>query len=246
MTMRLDQALVARGLTDSRARAQALISAGAVAINGTEATKASQKVTDDTDITLTADPLPYVSRAALKLKHGIEVFGLDPTGKTALDLGASTGGFTEILLKSGAQAVWAVDVGHGQIHDSLRHDPRVNVIEGQNVRDLQPGMVPTPDWIVSDLSFISLEKALPAPLALAAPGCILVALIKPQFEVGRAAIGKGGIVRDGDAVKTVRTRIATFLETLDWQILGQTTSPIPGGDGNTEYLIAARKRDQGG
>lgn len=237
---RLDQALVARGLAESRARAQALIAAGVVRVDGHEASRPAQKVGTTSEIRLTGNPLPYVSRAALKLAHALRTFRLDPAGACALDLGASTGGFTEVLLEAGAAEVWAVDVGHGQLHPKLRGDPRVRAIEGRNVRDLGPGDVPAPDWIVSDLSFISLEKALPPALGLAKPGAVLVSLIKPQFEVGRAHVGKGGIVRDAAAVAAARARIRAFLETSGWEITGEDESPIPGGDGNSEYLIAAR------
>jgi len=180
-----------------------------------------------------------VSRAGLKLAHALAAFGLDPAGAVALDLGASTGGFTQVLLAAGAAEVWAVDVGHGQLAPLVAADPRVRAIEGLNVRDLTTDHVPAPDWIVADLSFISLEKALPPALALAKPGAVLVALVKPQFEVGRAAVGKGGIVRDTAAVAAARARIRAFLEAAGWTVTGEAESPITGGDGNVEYLIAA-------
>ncbi len=241
MSRRLDLALVAAGLAESRARAQALIAAGVVSVDGQVVTKAAQKVEAASDLRLREDPLPYVSRAALKLKHALEVFALDPSGAVALDLGASTGGFSEVLLEAGVAEVWAVDVGHGQLHARLRGHPRLRVIEGQNVRDLTAEMVPTPDWVVADLSFISLEKALPAALELARPGAVLVALIKPQFEVGRAFVGKGGLVRDPGAADRARQSVAGFLTGSGWQVDGEAVSPITGGDGNTEYLIVARK-----
>ena len=237
--MRLDQALVAAGLADSRARAQALIAAGVVRIDGVPAAKPAQKVPEGAALTLTADPLPYVSRAALKLRHALESFGLDPAGAIALDLGASTGGFSEVLLEAGAAEVWAIDVGHGQLHPRLRSDPRLHAIEGLNVRDLTAAHVPAPDWIVSDLSFISLEKALPPALALARPGATLIALIKPQFEVGPAHVGKGGLVRDVAAREAARARIRGFLEASGWRVTAEDESPITGGNGNTEYLVAA-------
>lgn len=239
--MRLDQALVAAGLADSRARAQALIAAGVVRIDGAPAAKPAQKVPEGAELALTSDPLPYVSRAALKLRHALETFGLDPADAIALDLGASTGGFSEVLLEAGAAEVWAIDVGHGQLHPRLRSDPRLHAIEGLNVRDLTAAHVPAPDWIVSDLSFISLEKALPPALGLAKPGATLVALIKPQFEVGPAHVGKGGLVRDATARDAARARIRGFLETSGWRVTGEAESPITGGDGNTEYLVAATR-----
>jgi 23S rRNA (cytidine1920-2'-O)/16S rRNA (cytidine1409-2'-O)-methyltransferase len=239
--LRLDQALVQRGLAGSRARAQALIAAGVVRVDGMAATKPAQKVAGNSDLALEGDPNPYVSRAALKLRHALDAFALDPTGAVALDLGASTGGFSQVLLEAGAAQVWAIDVGHGQLHERLRDDPRVRVIEGLNVRELGPQHVPSPDWIVSDLSFISLEKALPPALGLARSGAMLVCLVKPQFEVGRAHVGKGGIVRDAEAIAAARARVRGFLEAEEWRVLGETESPIPGGDGNVEYLIAARK-----
>lgn len=240
---RLDQALVETGLAPSRSRAQALIAAGAVRLDGEPALKPAQKVAEGVEISLAGDPVPYVSRAALKLRHALDVFGLNPAGAVALDLGASTGGFTEVLLEAGAEEVWAIDVGHGQLHETLRRHPRVRVIEGLNVRDLSADLVPVPGWIVSDLSFISLEKALPPALGLAATGAVVVCLVKPQFEVGRAHVGKGGIVRDAGAIEAARARIRTFIAGEGWEILGECESPIRGGDGNVEYLLAAQKRN---
>ncbi len=185
--------------------------------------------------------MPYVSRAALKLRHALEVFGLDPAGAVALDLGASTGGFSQVLLEAGAAEVWAVDVGHGQLAPALRADPRLHAIEGLNARALTAAHVPPPGWIVADLSFISLAKALPPALELARPGAVLVALVKPQFEVGPAQVGKGGIVRDPAAHEAVRASVRRFLQASGWTVLGETESPITGGDGNAEFLIAARK-----
>jgi 23S rRNA (cytidine1920-2'-O)/16S rRNA (cytidine1409-2'-O)-methyltransferase len=234
---RLDQRLVALGLAETRSRAQALIRAGAVRVDGAEARKPSQTVADDAAIALTADPLPWVSRAALKLLHALDVFGLDPSSAVALDVGASTGGFTEVLLACGAAHVYALDVGHGQLHPRLAADTRVTNIEGVNARDIPEGLIPPVDWIVADLSFISLEKAL--PLARARPGARLVALIKPQFEAGPANVGKGGIVRDPAIHDAVRARVRRFLETAGWRVTHEGESPIKGGDGNTEFLIAA-------
>lgn len=237
--MRLDQAMVARGLAPSRARAQALIEAGAVTVGGVPATKPAAQVADATPIAVAADPNPWVSRAGLKLAHALDAFGLAPHG-TALDLGASTGGFTQVLLARGADHVHAVDVGHGQLHPALAADPRVTLHEGLNARDLAPGLVPAPDWITADLSFISLEKALPAALALARPGATLVALVKPQFEAGPSRIGRGGIVRDAALHGEICARIEAFLRASGWRPFGLARSPIEGGDGNAEFLIAAR------
>ena len=238
---RLDQAMVAAGLADSRARAQALIAAGVVRVDGRPAGKPAARVGPGAVLALAGDPLPYVSRAALKLRHALEVFGLDPAGAVALDLGASTGGFSQVLLEAGAAEVWAVDVGHGQLAPALLAEPRLHAIEGLNARDLTAGQLPPPDWIVADLSFIALAKALPPALALARPGAVLVALIKPQFEVGRALVGKGGIVRDPEAQRSARIGVRDFLTASGWSILGEAPSPIAGGDGNAEFLIAARK-----
>ncbi len=238
---RLDQALVTRGLASSRARAQTLIAVGAVTVDGTAATRPAQRVAPGAVITLADGALRYVSRAALKLRHALDHFALSPASMVALDLGASTGGFTQVLLERGAREVWAVDVGHGQIAPALRADPRVHVIEGLNVRAITPAHVPPPGFITADLSFISLLKALPAPLALARPGAILVVLVKPQFEVGRTAIGKNGIVRDDTAIARARAAVLVFLEGAGWLVIGETESPILGGDGNREYLIAARR-----
>ncbi len=238
---RLDQAIVTAGLAESRARAQALIGAGVVMVNGVAAKKSSQKVNDDADIVVTENPNPWVSRAALKLDHALKEFGLSPKAAICLDVGASTGGFTEVLLANGAERVYALDVGHGQLHPRLRDDPKVVNIEGINAREIPDGLVPAVDWIVTDVSFISLEKALPVPLSLARKGAILVALVKPQFEVGRAHIGKGGIVRDQEAKSKARARIEAFLQAEGWQITYRGESPITGGDGNVEYLVAARR-----
>lgn len=236
---RLDQALVARGLAPSRARAQALIAAGAVTVDGTPETRAAARPAPDARLEVTDDPLPWVSRAALKLLHALDDFALTPAGE-ALDLGASTGGFTEVLLARGAARVTALDVGRGQLHPRLAADPRVRALEGVNARTLPPEL-PRPDWITADISFISLEKSLPPALALARPGATLVALIKPQFEAGPEAVGKGGLVKDPAVHAAVRARIRAFLERSGWAILGEAESPIAGGDGNREFLIAARK-----
>ncbi|MFO7856250.1 MAG: TlyA family RNA methyltransferase [Paracoccaceae bacterium] len=238
--LRLDQALVALGLVPSRARAQALIAAGAVAVDGRVERRVATRPPPEARIAVTQDPCPWVSRAALKLLHALDVFDLAPAGE-ALDLGASTGGFSEVLLARGAAHVTAIDVGRGQLDPALAADARLTLREGLNARDLAPGDVPPPDWITADLSFIGLEKALPPALALARPGARLVALIKPQFEAGRAAVGRGGLVRDPAVHAAVRSRIRGFLETEGWHVIGEAESPITGGDGNREFLIAAAR-----
>ncbi len=243
--MRLDQAVVAAGLAPSRARAQALIAAGAVRVDGVRADRPAARVAEAARIELAGDPLPYVSRGGLKLRHALDAFGLDPAGAVALDLGASTGGFSQVLLEAGAAEVWAVDVGHGQLAPALRADPRLTLLEGVNARALTPEQVPPPDWIVADLSFISLAKALPPALAMARPGATLVALVKPQFEVGPALIGKHGVLRDPAARTAALAGVRDFLVAAGWTILGETASPIAGGDGNLEFLIAARKPTSG-
>lgn len=234
--MRLDQRLVAEGLAPSRARAQAMIKAGAVTVDGTAITKPAD--TRSGALAVTASD-PWVSRAAHKLLQALDTFGLEPAG-VALDLGASTGGFTQVLLARGAAEVHAIDVGHGQLAPDIAADPRVHVYEGVNAKAL-PDTLPVPDWITVDLSFISLAKALPPALALARPGAHLVALIKPQFEAGRAHIGKGGIVKDTNVHDAVCDRVHTFLSEQHWTPLGLIESPILGSDGNREFLIAARK-----
>ena len=188
------------------------------------------------------DPLPWVSRAAQKLAHALAVFGLDPAGAVALDLGASTGGFSQVLLAAGAAEVWAVDVGHGQLAPALSADPRLHALEGLNARALTAGPTcrrRTGSWPTCRSS--PLATALPPALALARPGAVLVALVKPQFEVGPARVGKGGIVRDPAAREAARAGVRAFLVASGWEVTGEAESPIPGGDGNREYLIAARK-----
>lgn len=238
---RLDQHIVDLNLAPSRARAQALIKAGVVMVAGAPARKASQTVAPDAAITITGDPNPWVSRAGLKLAHALNIWSLDPTGATALDVGASTGGFTEVLLANGAAEVYALDVGHGQLHPTLSGNPKVHNLEGVNAKSIPLGMIPPVDWIVSDVSFISLTKALPGPLSLAGPNARLVALIKPQFELSPAEIGKGGIVSDPVAHDKARANVRAFLTASGWIIDAEADSPIEGGDGNREFLISARK-----
>ncbi len=197
----------------------------------------------DTPLELKGQPQPWVSRGGVKLAHALEFFGIDPSGRVALDIGASTGGFTDVLLERGAARVYAVDVGRGQLAWKLRRDPRVVVLERTNARNLMRALVPEIiDLITCDVSFIGLEKALPAALALAAPRAWLVALIKPQFEAGKGRVGKGGVVRDAALHKEVCDRIAAWLSAQPgWRVLGLTESPILGPKGNKEFLIAGRR-----
>jgi 23S rRNA (cytidine1920-2'-O)/16S rRNA (cytidine1409-2'-O)-methyltransferase len=239
--IRLDQLLVERGLAESRSKAQALILAGKVFSGERRLDKAGVTLDPQTAVEVRGAPHPWVSRGALKLVKGLDHFAIDVTGKVALDVGASTGGFTEVLLARGAAKVYAVDVGRGQLAWSLRNDPRVVVMEGVNARHLTPSdLAEAPQVIVCDESFIGLEVVLPAALAMAAPGAVLVALIKPQFEVGKGRVGKGGIVRDPELHTEVCQRIHDWLAgVMGWHVLGMTESPISGQDGNKEFLIAA-------
>lgn len=239
---RLDRLLVERGLAESRARAQALVMAGSVYSSGRRLDKPGILLTPDIPLDIRGPDHPWVSRGGLKLAHALDHFGLDPKGRTCLDVGASTGGFTDVLLARGARCVYAVDVGHGQLAWKLRQDSRVVVLERTNARHLTRAQVAEPiELIVCDVSFIGLETVLPAPLALAVPGAVLVALIKPQFEAGPGQVGKGGIVRDPALHQAVCERIRTWLGSLPgWSVLGLIDSPIKGADGNQEFLIAAR------
>ncbi|QDL91413.1 TlyA family RNA methyltransferase [Paroceanicella profunda] len=242
--MRLDQYLTAHGLAESRARAQAAIRDGAVHVDGRAVRRPAFAVPETARVEILGETLPWVSRAALKLVHALDTFGLSPRGE-ALDVGASTGGFTEVLLARGAARVHALDVGHGQLHPRIAADARVRSLEGVNARAIPEGLVPPVDWVVSDVSFIGLEKALPGPLALARPGGRLVALIKPQFEAGPEHVGRGGIVRDPGVQAACRARIARFLEASGWQVTGEAESPITGSDGNREFLVTAVKATAG-
>ena len=236
---RADSLLVAQGLAESRARARALILDGKVE----GVSKPGQMLPAGTLLTLSAPDHPWVSRGGLKLVHAMDHFGLSAEGLVALDCGASTGGFTDVLLSRGAAKVWAVDAGHGQLHPRLAGDSRVVSLENTNCRDLGPDLVPDViRAITADLSFISLRTALPAALGLAAPGCWLAALVKPQFEVGRAHVGKGGIVRDTAVRDAVPDELSAWLESdMGWRVTGVTGSPVQGSDGNREFLLAARK-----
>lgn len=238
---RADLVLVERGLAESRARAQALILAGLVYEGTRRVEKPGDGVAEPDALSVRGRDHPWVSRGGLKLVRGLDHFGIDPAGLIGLDVGASTGGFTDVLLHRGVARVYAVDVGHGQLAWSLRQDPRVVVLERTNARHLDQALVPdAPGIVVCDASFIGLETVLPAALALAAPGAVLVALIKPQFEVGPDRVGKGGVVRDPALHREVCDRIAAWLAARPgWQVLGITESPITGPEGNVEFLIAA-------
>jgi 23S rRNA (cytidine1920-2'-O)/16S rRNA (cytidine1409-2'-O)-methyltransferase len=239
---RLDQLLVERGLAESRAKAQALVLAGVVYSGERRLDKPGTATPEDAAIEVRGQPHPWVSRGGLKLAHALDRFGLDPAGAVAVDVGASTGGFTDVLLARGAARVYAVDVGHGQLAWKLRNDPRVVVLERTNARHLSAAEIPeAPDFVVCDASFIGLETVLPAALSLARTGAALVALIKPQFEVGPARVGKGGVVRDPMLHEEVCARIAAWLPGQGWRVDGIEPSPILGPEGNREFLIAARK-----
>jgi 23S rRNA (cytidine1920-2'-O)/16S rRNA (cytidine1409-2'-O)-methyltransferase len=240
--MRLDRVLVDRGLVESRQKAQALILAGAVEVDGAATTKAGMPVGDESAIRIRAEEagtaLRYVGRGGLKLEAALAQFGIDPAGKVAVDIGASTGGFTDCLLQHGAARVYAVDVGYGQLAWSLRQDPRVRVIDRTNIRTLPPDRIPEPvDLATIDVSFISLTLVLPKAAELITPQGVIIALVKPQFEVGKGEVGKGGIVRDPVKRERALDRVVRFAETIGFVSKGVMTSPITGQKGNIEYLI---------
>ena len=239
---RADQLLVARGLADSRSRAQALIMAGAVFSGDRKVTKAGDLIGEDAPLDVRGKDHPWVSRGGIKLDHGLTHFGFDVTGEVALDVGSSTGGFTDVLLSRGAAKVYAVDVGTNQLAWKLRQDPRVVVHEQTNARNLTRDTIPVPvDIVTCDASFISLSKVLPAALELAKPGGKLIALVKPQFEAGREEVGKGGVVRDTDVHRRVCDEAAAWVASRGWRVLGVTESPITGPEGNKEFLLGAVK-----
>ncbi len=242
--LRLDELLVARGLFASRSRARDAILRGTVSVAGAVVTKPGLGVPADSAIAVDDPAQDYVSRAALKLVHALDAFDLDVTGATALDIGASTGGFTQVLLDRGASRVFAIDVGHGQLDAALASDPRVTAIERLNARDLSAAHLDgiAPDFLVSDVSFISLKLALPPALALAASGARGVFLVKPQFEAGREAIGKGGLLRRPEDAEAVANDLRAWLDAMPgWRATGLAPSPIEGGDGNREYLMSGAK-----
>lgn len=239
---RVDQLLVERGLAESRARAQALVMAGLVFAGETRIDKPGHQLPEDAALDVRGRDHPWVSRGGIKLAHALAHFGLDPSGATAMDIGSSTGGFTDVLLSHGAEHVFCVDSGTNQLAWKLREDPRVTVLEQLSARLLTAEHIDRPcNWVVCDASFISLAKVLEVPLQLADTPCQLVALIKPQFEVGREEVGKGGVVRDPVLHARVCEEVRQWLEGLGWRVAGIATSPITGPQGNVEFLISARR-----
>ena len=242
--VRADQLLVQRGLAESRTRAQALILSGNVFVSDRRVSKAGDLLAEDVELTVKGRDHPWVSRGGIKLDHGLTHFGFDVAGAVALDVGSSTGGFTDVLLSRGATRVYAVDVGTNQLAWKLRSDPRVVVHEQTNARDLTPDIIPEPvDIVVCDASFIGLSKVLDAALDLAKPGAKLVALVKPQFEAGRDEVGKGGVVRDPAVHQRVCDEAAEWVRSKGWTVLGIEPSPITGPEGNVEFLLGAVKED---
>jgi len=238
--IRLDRLLVERGLVESRERGQALILAGQVLANDQKVDKAGTLVPEDAEIRIIGERMPYVSRGGLKLEGALKHFNVSAEGRTALDVGASTGGFTDCLLQHGAKKVYAVDVGYGQIAWRLRQDPRVVVIERTNIREIEPSLIPEKiGLVVIDASFISLEKVVPPVMQFLSPNAGIIALIKPQFEVGKKQVGKGGIVRDEVARNAAVRKIEEFVKGLGLEVRGVVQSPITGQDGNVEFLIYA-------
>ena len=242
MKTRADQLLVARGLAESRTRAQALIMAGVVFSGERKLAKSGDLLAEDALLEVRGKDHPWVSRGGLKLDHGLTHFAFDVGGAVALDVGSSTGGFTDVLLSRGAAHVYAVDVGTNQLAWKLRQDERVTVLEQTNARHLTVDLIPEPPGvIVCDASFISLAKVLEAPLRLARPDAMLVALVKPQFEAGRNEVGKGGVVREPAVHRRVCAEAEDWVESQGWRVLGVTESPITGPEGNKEFLLGARK-----
>jgi len=250
--LRVDQLLVDRGLVESRTRAQALVLAGLVFSGEVKIAKSGQSLKPDAPLEVRGRDHPWVSRGGIKLAHALAHFALDPSGAVAMDIGSSTGGFTDVLLTKGARHVFAVDSGTNQLAWKLRQDPRVTVLEQTSARVLTAAQItadgnwPQSDWVVCDASFIGLAKVLDVPLRLAAPACQLVALIKPQFEVGRGEVGKGGVVRDPLLHARVCGEVREWLEQAGWQVSGIVESPITGPEGNVEFLIAARRGNREG
>jgi 23S rRNA (cytidine1920-2'-O)/16S rRNA (cytidine1409-2'-O)-methyltransferase len=238
---RIDQLLVERGVFDSRAKARAAVEAGRVSVAGKAVIKPAEAVDEDAEIVAEAAH-PWVGRGALKLVHALDLWPIGVEGRVAVDVGASTGGFTEVMLSRGAARVFAVDVGRDQLHAKLKADPRVADLSSVDARALDGALIPeAPQLVVSDVSFISLTKALPAALGLAAPGADLVALIKPQFEAGREHVGKGGLVKDPEVIARVEGEIVDFLKASGWSVKGLAESPITGGEGQVERLVWAAK-----
>ncbi len=240
--VRVDQLLVDRGLVESRTRAQALVLAGLVFAGESKIAKPGQQIAADVPLEVRGRDHPWVSRGGIKLAHAIQHFALDPQGAIAMDIGSSTGGFTDVLLTNGAVRVFAVDSGTNQLAWKLRQDPRVTVLEQTSARILTPDLIDAAcDWVVCDASFIGLAKVLEVPLRLAARKCTLVALIKPQFEVGRGEVGKGGVVRDAALHERVCGEVRDWLEQVGWTARGIVESPITGPEGNVEFLVCANR-----
>jgi 23S rRNA (cytidine1920-2'-O)/16S rRNA (cytidine1409-2'-O)-methyltransferase len=239
---RLDQLIVDRGLAESKTRAQALVMAGHVFIGDAKALKPGQQIAEDTEISVKGSDHPWVSRGGIKLAHALDHFGWDVTGAVAIDVGSSTGGFTDVLLTNGATKVFAVDSGTNQLAWKLRNDPRVVVHEQTSARILTAAEITEAvDLIVCDASFIGLSKVLERPMTFTKAGSGLIALIKPQFEAGRDEVGKGGVVRDPEVHQRVCTNVHSWLTVMGWAVEGVIESPIKGPEGNIEFLIAARK-----
>ena len=243
--MRLDQTLVARGLTETRSKARDLILRGQVFVDGKTTTKPGINVREQTNISIATNEAHYISRGGLKLEAALAHYKFSPVDCVAIDVGSSTGGFTDVMLRQGAQHVFAVDVGQDQLHSTLRADDRVTVMEQQDARELNAALIPSPvTAIVSDVSFISVTQALPAAMALAVPGAWMVALIKPQFELAASAIGKGGIVKSDTARLSAIERVTAWLDTMSgWAARDVIESPITGKGGNVEFLIGATLND---
>ncbi|RKQ70851.1 23S rRNA (cytidine1920-2'-O)/16S rRNA (cytidine1409-2'-O)-methyltransferase [Litorimonas taeanensis] len=240
--MRADQYLVTHGHYESRARAQSAIKAGKVTVDGAVVRKASQTI--PIAAVVNAEPEhPWVSRGGIKLAYALDTFNFDPTGLNCLDVGSSTGGFTQVLLANGAAHVCAVDVGREQFHNELRGHPKITLLESQDARGLTSELIGfSPDLIVCDASFIALSKVLAVPLSLAAKGASLISLVKPQFEVGRDGIGRGGLVKDNSLALASVAQVKAWLDSIGWAIEGEGLSPIKGGSGNVEYLLKASLR----
>lgn len=245
MKIRLDQLLFKKGITESREKARALIIEGKVIVNGEKIEKPGSMVDESAEITICGETLPYVSRGGLKLEHALKEFSINVRQKVAMDVGASTGGFTDCLLQHGAKRVYAIDVGYGQLAWKLRTDPRVIPIERTNIRYLSRDKIPEDiDIVTVDVSFISLKLVIPKVIEFLKPGGEIIALIKPQFEVGRGEVDRGGIVKDPEKRRKAVEEIKRFFETLNLNVIGTVESPIKGQKGNIEYLIYAKVAQQ--